>query len=77
MVYPIAINSMEDVVRLNKVANKEDFVMSVSSGLDVVNAKSLLALFTMIGRKCNLVAPDGTNPENFAKAIKKMGFATV
>ena len=73
MVYPITINSVEDALKLNKVASKEEFTMSVGSGRDVVNAKSLLALFTMIGRKCNLIAPDGTNPASFAKAIKKIG----
>jgi hypothetical protein len=48
--------------------------MQVSSGLDVVDARSLLALFTMIGKNnVNLVAPDGTNPICFTKALKRMG----
>lgn len=77
MICPIEINSIDDVIHLNKVANKEDIKMSVSSGLDIVDAKSLLALFTMIGRRCTLVAPDSTNPKSFAKAIKKIGLSNV
>lgn len=74
MSYPINLKSRDDVIRLNDVACQENFKMQVSSGLDVVDARSLLALFTMIGKNnVNLVAPDGTNPICFTKALKRMG----
>lgn len=74
MSYPINLKSRDDVIRLNNVACQENFKMQVSSGLDIVDARSLLGLFSLIGKSnVNLVAPDGTNPMCFTRALKRMG----
>ena len=41
----------------------------------MVDAKSLLALFTLVGKSAILVAPDHLNPKRFMKLIEKMGIA--
>lgn len=75
MVYPIVLNDKQDVMRLNNVACQQIFDMSVSTDSTIVDAKSLLALFTLIGKpNIHLVAPDDINPRYFSKLIKRMGF---
>lgn len=63
------------VERLNQVACQQAFDMSVSCGTTMIDAKSLLALFTLIGKKVFIVAPDELNPRYFAKMVKKMQLA--
>lgn len=72
MVYPISVKTKEDVIRINRVASEQEFDMSIVNGTNIVNAKSLLALFTLIGHKAYLSAPDGLDPNYFLHLIKKM-----
>ena len=73
MIYPIKLESTQDVVKLNNFAANEDYNLSVSSGNTMIDAKSLLALFTLAGKTCMLVAPDHLNPKKFMKLIERMG----
>ena len=73
MIYPIKLESAQDVVKLNNFAANEDYNLSVSSGNTMIDAKSLLALFTLVGKTCMLVAPDHLNPKKFMKLIERMG----
>ena len=72
MVANVMIKNREDVENLNKVASQQNFDMSVSCGSVIVDARSLLALFTLIGSKVSLVAPDGVSPKDFSRLIKRM-----
>lgn len=72
MVHPITLKTKEDVLRLNDLATKENFNLKVSTGSIIIDAKSLLALFALIGKKVNLVASDRTDPETFSHFIKKI-----
>ena len=75
MVYPIKIKSIKDVRKLNDIASKQDFPMYVSdkNGTVFVDARSLLALFALVGRNINLVAPDHANVEVFLKVVRSLG----
>ena len=72
MVFPITLNTKKDILRLNELATKESFNLKVSNGSIIIDAKSLLALFSLIGKTVNLVAPDGADPERFRSLIKKI-----
>ena len=72
MVFPIALNNKKDILRLNELATKESFNLKVSNGSIIIDAKSLLALFSLIGKTVNLVAPDSADPEKFMNLIKKI-----
>ena len=74
MTYTIQIDDKDDIMKLSEIASQQPFEINVSKGLVTVNAKSLLALFTLIGEKVNLVAPDHADPQQFIDAVKKMGF---
>ena len=73
MVYQIKLNSLKDARDLCNAALEYDGELNVNCGSISVNAKSLLALFTLIGSKnLNLVAPDHHNPEKFVEVIRKL-----
>ena len=74
MTYTVQLDRVEDIQKLSEIASEQPFEINVSKGCITVNAKSLLALFTLIGEKVNLVAPDHANPQEFMDAVKKMGF---
>jgi hypothetical protein len=74
MVYEIKLCSPKDVKDLNEAALDYEGKLTVNCGSTSIDAKSLLALFTLIGRKgVKLVAPDHENPDKFAEIVKQIG----
>lgn len=72
MVYPYKVNTQEELMRLSELASKEDFNVYISTPYGQIDAKSLLALFTIIGQDINLVAGDHANSSKFLKFIEKL-----
>lgn len=73
MVYPVSVKTVEEAKHLNQVATKQDFNIYLSYGNVMIDLKSLLGIFTLLGKECNLVAPDHVKAEDFVKALKQMG----
>lgn len=71
----IKMNTREDVVKVSEEAAKTGLNMSVSCGYTIVDPRSILALFTLIGKEVMLVAPDHSNPKDFQKLVQRMGVA--
>lgn len=74
MVYQVYLSSTEDANRVNEVACQQTFDMSISYGADIVDAKSLIALYPFVGKEVFIVVPDEINEKYFRKIIKRMGF---
>ena len=73
MVYEIKLNSPKDVKDLNDAALDYTGDLTVACGATSLNAKSLLGLFTLIGKKgIKLVAPDHENPQKFISFIERL-----
>lgn len=72
MIYPFKIESKEDLKRLSELACQEDYNIYLSTNTAMFDAKSLLALFTILGQEVNIVAPDHTNSAKFTKFIEKL-----
>lgn len=72
VVKEVELKDVESVARLNSVACKEGMKITVSKGSILVDARSILALMCLVGSRVNLVAPDNTNPADFARAVNKM-----
>ena len=73
MVKRIRLKSKDDVEKI-KVASKQSYDVHVSSGHLILNAKSLLALFALIGKaEVFLVAPDHLGFAKFSELIKEIG----
>ena len=72
MVYPYKIETKEDLYRLSQLASQEDYPIYISTDYGQIDAKSLLALFTILGKEINLVAPDHANGAEFTRFIQKL-----
>lgn len=72
MIYPFKIETKEDLYRLSELASKEDFSIYLNTSTETFDAKSLLALFTILGKEVHLTAPDHTDAEKFVKFIEKL-----
>lgn len=73
MICPIRLKTKDDVLRVSEIASKTGLNMSVHCGSTMVDPRSVLALFALLGKGAVLVAPDSVNPTDFAKIVKKMG----
>ena len=72
MIYPYVINTKEDLYRLSEMASKENYPIYISTEYGQLDAKSLLALFTILGKEINLVAPDHASGEDFIQFIENL-----
>ena len=72
MIYPYKIDSKEDLIKLSELACKEDFPVYISTDYGMLDARSLLGLFSMIGKEVNLVAPDHSCAKEFSKFLNKL-----
>lgn len=72
MYYPYKLESQEDLYRLSEMACQEDFNIYISTNSEVLDTKSLLALFSALGKEVRLVAPDHVDSSKFNKFIEKL-----
>ena len=75
MTCPVIMKDTADVKRVNEVATQAHLDMYIRAGSRVIDPRSLLGLFTFIGKEAILVAPDSTDPKYFLSVIKKMNIA--
>lgn len=75
MVLDINIKSAEDAEKLSAVACKTPDTLWAHSndGLIMVDCRSLLGLFTLIGKPCKLVAEDYTSPKTLTRVARRAG----
>ena len=72
MTFSIKLESPKAVKELNDAALDYDGKLTVNCGSTSIDAKSLLALFTLIGKKnIKLVAPDHENPTKFIQFVNE------
>ena len=72
LVYPYKIETKEDLLRVSELASKEPYDIYINTPFGSVNAKSLLGLFTMLGKEVNIVAGDGVDVEQFQHFLQKL-----
>ena len=71
MIQPVRFETKEDLYRFSELASKEDFNIYISTPYGQLDAKSLLALFTILGKDVNIVAPDHASTAKFQAFLKK------
>ena len=71
MIQPVKFMSKEDLYRFSELASKENFNIYISTDYGQLDAKSLLALFTILGKEVNVVAPDHTDADDFMNFLAK------
>jgi hypothetical protein len=73
MIQPVVFNSKEELYRFSELASKQDFNVYISTQYGQLDAKSLLALFTILGKEVNIVAPDHASADKFYAFLEKYG----
>ena len=71
MIQPVKFETKEFLYRFSELASKEDFNIYISTQYGQLDAKSLLALFTILGKEVNIVAPDHTSADKFYDFLKR------
>lgn len=71
LIKSIRFESKEDLYKFSELASQEDFNIYISTAYGQLDAKSLLALFTILGQDVNIVAPDHASADKFHKFLDK------
>ena len=68
----IEIKDKSQVEKINQLACNTPFEVWLSSGTTMLDARSLLGLFALVGKKATVVAEDNVDPHKFSKLVAKM-----
>ena len=71
MVQSVKFETKEDLLRFSELASKENFPIYISTDMGQLDARSLLALFTILGTDVNIVAPDHEDASKFIAFLRK------
>ena len=68
----IEITSEAQVEKINRLACDAPYEVWLSSGSVMLDARSLLGLFALIGKKAHVVVEYHVTPRSFQKLVTKM-----
>jgi hypothetical protein len=71
MIQPVKFETKEDLLRFSELASQEDFNIYISTPCGQLDAKSLLGLFTILGKEVNIVASDHVSADKFFAFLEK------
>ncbi|MBQ8242593.1 MAG: hypothetical protein IJZ40_03860 [Bacteroidaceae bacterium] len=71
MIQPVKFETQEDLFRFSELASKEDFPIYISTPYGQLDARSLLGLFTILGKDVNIVVGDHANADKFSAFLHK------
>lgn len=72
MVREINVKNREQVEKICKLACSTPYEVWLSAGTTIVDARSMLSLLMMVGKKAFVVADDDVNARSFAKLVHEM-----
>ena len=72
MVREIDIKDQAQVERINQLACDAPYEVWLSTDTLMLDARSLLGLFALVGKRVNVVAEDNVNPRSFERLVNKM-----
>ena len=68
----IEIRDEAQVEKINRLACETPYEVWLSSGSIMLDARSLLGLFALVGKKAHVVVEDYVTPRSFQKLVTKM-----
>ena len=72
MVKEIDVKSSEQVAKINRLACQAPYSVWLHSKTIMVDARSLLGLYALVGERVHVVAEDDVNPKSFEKLVRNM-----
>lgn len=72
MVKEIMIKNQAQAEKISQLASQAPYEVWVSDNTMMLDARSLLGLFALVGKKAHVVAEDTVDPKSFARLVHKM-----
>lgn len=73
MMHPeIEIKDKAQVEKINRLATEVPYEVWLSTGTLMLDARSLLGLYTLIGKRAKVVTEDDVNPKMVQRLVAKM-----
>lgn len=72
MVKFLDITSNEQVEKINRLACKAPFDVWLHTDTVMIDVRSLLGIYALVGQRVRVVAEDDVNPKAFGKLVDKM-----
>ena len=71
MIHPMRFSSQAELYRFSELASKESYPIHISTNAVILDARSILALMTLLGKDVMIVAPDHISAQVFGKFIQR------
>lgn len=72
MVKELNIKDASQVQKINALASEAPYEVWLSTDMVMLDARSLLGLYALVGQKVKVVAEDNVDPRRFSKLVSKM-----
>lgn len=72
MVKELKIRDSAQAERINQLASGAPYEVWLSTDVVMLDARSLLGLYTLVGKNVRVVAEDDVDPKRFFKLVDKM-----
>lgn len=72
MVRELDVRDSEQIKTINRLACEAPYEVWLHSDTMMVDARSLLSLYTLSGKRVHVVAEDSVNPKAFGKLVDRM-----
>ena len=72
MTREINITSKEQVERISRLASQEPYDVYLSTDTVILDARSLVGLFSLVGKRVRVVAGDRVDPKKFSRLVDKI-----
>lgn len=72
MIKQLEVKSSEQIQKINRLASQVPYDVWLHSKNMMVDAKSLLGLYALVGQRVYVVAEDDINPRAFDKLVSAM-----
>lgn len=68
----IDIKTKEQAEKISDLASKAPYEVWLSTDTVMLDARSLLGILSLVGKRASVVAEDDVNPHSFSKLVDKM-----
>lgn len=72
MIREIEIKDRAQVARINRLACQAPYEVWLSTGTVMLDARSLLGLYALVGKSAHVVAEDDVSPKAFSRLVSQM-----
>lgn len=72
MMKELDIKSTEQVRQISELASEAPYEVWISTDVVMLDARSLLGLYALVGKRVRVVAEDDVDPKQFFKLVSKM-----